>query len=454
MRKKIRWAAGRFLEGFRLGQFGPEVKILFLSRLLLSASFSLSFVFLPIYFERRGISLSIIGVLMAGNLMISALGNLLGGPLSDGLGSRKTIVWSVKLRVITTSLVSLIVYLERSPVILVVLYYANTFLGFLLHPAADSFVSKRIGTKSRQDAFSFMRVGINAGGAMGLALGGFLVPRVGYPSLFALTAAGTLINAFLLDRSLLRPGHTSPTPEKNAEAHPAPPPHINNEGRPQMIILPIDIWSKALKQKVWVSFCLWGLIASIAVSQLFGMMSLYLKHYRGQNESVIGLLFTVNCTMVVLLQAAVTRFLATYSLAMSLAIGMFFYGAGYLILGFATTMPWLIACIVMITLGEVIFMPGYLTMAANLALHLTSHRYQGTYIGMAQFVSVMGGLLASVMGGASLQHVGQIAPWLPWMAIAAIAVFSATGFLALQEATAPTEVVLVPKEAQTPPIKQ
>ena len=427
MRKRAWGALSRFVDNFRLGQYGPEVKILFLSRLLLSASFSLSFVFLPVYFERLGISLGIIGILMAGNILISALGNLLGGPLSDGFGARKTMALSVKLRAVTSSLVALVVHLRLSPILLVVLFYANTFLGFLLHPAADSFVSKRVGHKNRQDAFSFMRVGINAGGALGLALGGLLAARIGYAALFGLTALGTLVNAFLLEKGLLR--RQSQYGEIPLKGETSDQTRESTIIKKQIIILPVDIWSKAARQKVWFAFCCWGFVASIAVSQLFSMLTLYLTHYRGQNESSIGFLYTVNCSLVVILQAAVTRLLVSYSLANSMALGMAFYGAGYLLVGFATSVPALIVSIVIITLGEVIFLPGYLTMAANLALRLAPTRFQGTYIGMAQFVSVLGGLAASAIGGVSLQHVGRIAPWLPWTINAAIAVVSCAGFL-------------------------
>ncbi|MBI4063973.1 MAG: MFS transporter [Elusimicrobia bacterium] len=402
----------------------PRLQSLFWSRLLLAFAFGLSFPFIPIYFAARGLPLGVIGMLMAANLLASAFGHLAGGPLSDGLGSRLTMIASLRWRSIATMFLALLIFFNAEVSLVAGLILAASFIGHLFQPACDAYISSEVSFTQRSSVFSSMRVGINAGWALGPAVGGLLASHLGYGTLFALTAVLTGINALWLDRKLPVQPPVSPM----------------DRGHYRMGAL-VRFWAKSFDDPSWRFFVQIYFLGSLVYSQLFTMLGLYLSRYRGEPEAVIGLLFGWNGLLVVLTQIKVTKRLENIPLTLACCWGLVFYAMGYGLLSVIESIPMYFLAVTITTLGEVIHSPAANALTANLASQLGGSARQGSYIALAQSAGVLGSLAASVLTGYLLELAAPVHPSYPWLTIGTVALAASVSYLFLQKRITDKEIL-------------
>ncbi|MBI2070534.1 MAG: MFS transporter [Elusimicrobia bacterium] len=382
----------------------------------------MSFPFIPIYFEKRGLALGTIGLILAGNLVAHALGTLIGGRLTDDLGARKTMILSLRWRTGATVCLCAGILSHAPAPLIAAIVFGVTFVGHAFQPACDVYIASRFSYSDRNSAFSLMRVGVNAGWALGPAIGGLLAHALGYGALFLLTALLTLMNTRLLDQRL-------PFDPVKSDAPDIP-------SRP-----PFSVWLISLKNSVWRSFLAVNFLAAIAYSQIFTLLSLYCSRFQGQGEAAIGLLFGWNGVLVVATQLWVTRLFRNWALTAMNALGLAIYAAGYLLIAGASAWLGFFAAVTIVTMGEVIHSPALTALTANMASNYGGDNRQGLYVGLAQFTATLGSLAASVSGGYLLDHVGRMNSSLPWFVAAAVAMAAALGYHLLSRLITSREVL-------------
>ncbi len=165
----------------------------------------------------------------------------------------------------------------------------------------------------------------------------------------------------------------------------------------------------------------------------------------GTSDSV-GLIYAVNAFMAIVLQYPLLRFLAPrvrpFAL-LTLGVGLMSGGLGGVAL--AHSLPALVFCVIVFSLGALLVQPTQQTVTASLA----DPAALGSYFGLGSLALAIGGGLGNFSGGLLYGWGQQYAtPALPWLVFCAIGASAAVGLALLDRsrqrvaarslATAPT----------------
>jgi MFS family permease len=126
---------------------------------------------------------------------------------------------------------------------------------------------------------------------------------------------------------------------------------------------------------MWFSFSQW-----MSVLQIYSTSDLNLS------DSVPGLLFAVNAIMVVTLQLWVTSKMVKYRRSLVLMIGQLIVAGGFSLIFLANDLPSLVACIVVITIGELM----YMSIVSAIIADMSPEAERGLYMGFSGFIQSLG----------------------------------------------------------------
>ncbi|MCX6878819.1 MAG: MFS transporter [Verrucomicrobia bacterium] len=394
----------------------------------MTAGYAISFPFLAIYLStHRGVPMAWVGAFLAVSMLVASAAQFIGGEVSDAIGRRKVMVFSLALRSVLVAVIAWIVYSGTGLWAILVVHPLGMFIGSFFHPAARSWVADFVGPSRRLKAYGFLRMGNNAGWALGPALGGLLAEG-SYALLFVVTAGVYAVCTVIVALSIKDvPGAAS-----------------GKFSTPRL-----SDGVAILRNRQFLRFCVFSFTMCAVMSQLVVSSSLYSKEYLGLSETDIGLLFSINGLMVVALQYFVTRVLQRHCLTTGLAAGALFYAAGYLALGFAPAFWAAGMAMVVVTLGEMAVSPGLQALGANMAPRGEKGRYLGVQ-GVFQQV----GSAAGIFVGSNA--IGLISPMFqqgPWFMVALVAIVSSLGFLSLGRRLTPEQDGLRNPEAPASPVE-
>ena len=144
----------------------------------------------------------------------------------------------------------------------------------------------------------------------------------------------------------------------------------------------------------------------------------------GDNNAV-SWVYGVNSLMSIVLQYPLMRFTERYlSPASTLALGIGIMAIGLGAIAISPTLPMLLVCVALYSLGGLLASPSQQTVAANLA----NSAALGSYFGVAGLAIAVGGGMGSFSGG-TLYGLGQSLqqPYLPWLTFMGVGVI--TGIL-------------------------
>jgi MFS family permease len=341
-----------------------------------------------------------VGTVFALATLLSAGGRIVGGELADRRGRRAVVLSSVAVRSILLALLALGVQ-RGAPLWVVALpFLLSSIARGAYEPAADAMVADVIPPAERPRAYAAMRIGRNAGWAIGPALGG-AVGFGGFATL-ALAAAGLGFANLLLSARFL-----SETP------------HVSSAAR----FRPSDL-ALVLHDPLFRRLCLLTTGLFILFAQLLVSVSIDLASRVALTEQQIGWTYTLNGVMVVVLQATVTRLVPNARPGLVLAAGTLLNGIGFLTIGAATGLPMALAGMAIFTFGEMTTLPVSSALAADIAPADQRGRYLGAY---GVFMDVGHGL-GQIVGGAGLALAGP-GSWRFWWVMMVFASVLAAGFV-------------------------
>ncbi len=336
--------------------------------------------FLALYLHARGFAPSSISVVLASLAAGQFCAPFAGGYLADAIGRRNTIV----IALIGGATSMLMIYASDRLAALCLAAAAHGFLSFLFGPAANALITDLVTPAQRQITFSIFRLAINAGFALGPALGGVLF-GLGPGLIFYGDAATTLVFAFLAVRHLPHGLRTV----GGAVADPG-------------VILRswLEAASDAWHNRPFVRFYFSMLLMTVAFMQVFTVLSLHATA-RGLDPFAYGIAMGFNGLMVMVCELPMTHLTQRHSPPRVLALGLTVTGLGCAAFGAATSLGGFIAAMAVFTLGEMMTLPVSSTYASRLAPEEFRGRYfgvLGTIWGLGGLVSSLGPVFYSVMG--------------------------------------------------------
>ncbi len=314
--------------------------------------------FLSLYLvNAKGFTLPQVGWIMTSFGVGSLVGTWIGGRLTDSIGFYKVIVLSLLMGGIG----------------FVSLQFLDTFYGFCLgifflilmadayrpaiFVAAETYSKPGNVTRS----ITLIRLAINLGFSIGPLIGGIIIAKISYTSLFWIDGITCIIAGIGLF-VLLKPKKAKVSDPSEIKIR------VVKEG--------ISPYSNGL----FILFFVIMVAQTITFVQYFSVMPLYYERAHFLTEDLIGWLMFINGAIIVLFEMPLITWLERKKISKSIATfwGIFFLGLSYLVLNFT---PWsgiLIIGMLLMTLGEMIGS----AFSNALALNMAPKGRKGSYMGM------------------------------------------------------------------------
>ncbi|HEY3422580.1 MAG TPA: MFS transporter [Methanocellaceae archaeon] len=390
------------LPKLHIPEYDHRLWILFFGMGLNQFGMSIVMPFISIYlYYYQGISAALVGFAIFFSSFIGAIFQLVGGELCDRIGRRSTFVIGLVTLIASFLLLAWAVS-TKAPYTdyLLILSMTRVATG-LFRPIPNIIAADIVPPGKRLEAFALLRIGQNAGFALGPMVGGVMA-LLSYSSMFYFTAATSTVYLIII---LLFIKDTRTCAPKNK--------------------FTLGDIGNITKDRAFVAFCLLTLFVSVVYSQMYTPLSVYAKGFAGLSEPEIGMLFAVNGIMVVLMQFVVTRVMDRYSLTGSMGIGVLLYAIGFGLVAFSNSFLMLGLCVFIVTLGELSYMPPNTTLTANMSTEQNRGRYQG-FNGL---LNTLGFAIGPLLGGILIDWLGSAT----WLIVMASGVLGAIAFLYLKK---------------------
>ncbi len=349
--------------------FPRTYKVLVASALIENTAFGLIIPYLALFITLDvGLEEWKAGVVLAGYTVAGVPSMIIGGMLADKIGRRPVLLASLGLM----SLTMFMYFFANSFVTLMLLVLADSFVGSMYMPAANAMIADIVKPIDRPRAYSALRVAWNVGIVFGPVLGWLIVASQSIRVLFVFGAL-ILASAFVLNFIFIR------------------------ETRPEKITSTAITFRAVMsvrRDRPFLILCSLSAIFWFFFAQWVSVLPVYAFETLGISEEMFGILFAVSAVMVVTLQMWVTSQMVKFRRSVVLASGQLVASVGFGIIFLATDFLTLTGCIVVITLGEIL----YMSIISAIIADLSPETERGVYMGFSGMVQQIGSGLGFVVG--------------------------------------------------------
>jgi MFS family permease len=372
-------------------------KVLIASALIENMAFGLIIPLLTIYMVTDvGISESLSGVVLAGYTLSGIPGMIFGGMLVDKIGRRAVLLTSLGLM----SLTIFFYFYAFDFVTFLLVAMADSFVGSLYMPAANAMIADVIPPGDRPKAYSTLRIAWNVGMIFGPAAGTVIVAAYSIKVLF-LFGALILLGAFLMNLVFI----PETKPKDTGEAVTFRKCIAVSRDRPFLVI------------------CAMSAVLFLCMTQFMSALPLYMVADLGEPETSVGPLWTLSGLLIVFLQLWVTSQMVKFRRSLVLMSGQIVLGVGVGLIYLATDMLTLSACVIVITMGELIYMSILGAIVADMA----PEDKRGIYMGFSGFMQTMGWGVGMFLGLWMLDVLPQRDTM--WLIFGTVAVASSAAYI-------------------------
>lgn len=321
---------------------------------------------------------------------IYGVGALVTSPIAGRLCDRFGALRIVKLSLLLSGLVVLAFPLARSFAVILIMTMLWAVLSEAFRPAGMAITAELVPPEQRKPAFALSRLAINLGMSIGPAVGGFLA-TVSFPALFFVDGTTSILAGLVLV------GSSWPTVRQGT------PPAMRSETNVIASIRRPGVLSDGR--------FLYFLIALIPIMVVFfqhvAAMPLYLVRDLHLQQSIYGMLITLNTVLIILLEVPLNTAMAHWPHRRGLALGAFLCGAGFGGLAFATEVWGVAGTVVIWTLGEIILLPSTAAYVADMA----PPERRGEYMGLYMMTSSLAFTIGPWIGAEILERFGARVLW-------------------------------------------
>lgn len=398
-------------------RYPSQFWLMFFGMLLSTTGSSMIWPFQMIYItEKLHVDLAVVTMLIPFQSLSGIAASFIAGPIIDRTGRKGVMVLALILHGLTFILLSQANQLWQFGILLSMVGVFNP----LYRSASDAMMADLVPPENRVDAYSLLRMSNNLGVAIGPAVGGFIATQ-SYTLAFLCASVGMITYGLLI---LFRARET--LPQHAVAAIPM---------RARAAYAPV------FKDSHFLLFTLAFTFTSMCATLIWVLMGYYAKNNYQIPESQYGWIATTNALMVVFFQVWVTNRSKKFPPLRVITAGAVFYTIGAGSVALATGFWGFWVSMVIMTVGELIFMPTSTTYVANLAPADMRGRYMsifGLSWNTASGIGTpLGGFLNSNLGPKSIWYGGGL-----------IGVLSVIGFLALQRFSKRRQP-LTPSQPQT-----
>jgi len=343
--------------------------------------------FLALYLT-RSLSLSPVTVssLLASPLVTGLLASTVGGWFTDYVGRKPTIIVGLCFEV-----VSIVGLAFASSVKMAFILIALSGLSRAANPAIRAAIVDVVPQQHLSQAYAAQRVINNLAYSFGPVLGGVMGTVFSFTAVLTgdgvLTAAAAILIAIVVNDSKVMVS----TPQYSTT-------HTTG------------LWGfrGVLTDRMFLSTIGLLLLATAASFQLFTTLPIVWGHHGRLSYTDIGLLWSINALVVVMLQVPTTIFLERrLGQVEQLVWGTAVYAIGIFLLGVLSTFTLLAGSMLVLTLGEMIYRPASEAVAAQ----LSPEDSRGRYMAVFGWSSTLGRTMGPIAVGGLLMILPNIVVW-------------------------------------------
>ncbi|RWZ60852.1 MFS transporter [Halobacillus fulvus] len=367
----------------------------FLSRIVGSAVFP----FMAIYFTKEW-NAAIAGVLVLTQVLIQFLSGLYGGFLADLIGRKRLMVVGELLKV--AGFVGM--FLENSPwfTSAVVTYIMMLFVGVsggLVNPAAEAMLIDVSTKATRAFMYAVNYWAMNLSIMVGLMIGGWFFEDY-FTELLAVLIGMSLLTLWMTYALIIDTYKVSKQPSRKEYG----------------VVPLLKNYQKVVKDGAFLAFTIGG-IAILALEfqrnnfiavrleqdivtrsiDFFSIFSFELDGIR-----LLSLLTVVNTLMIVLFTGVISRWIRGKREEPIMYMGFILFGVGYAFLAFSEYIPGMFLAVVVLTIGELLYVPTRQSILAEIVDDTKRGAYMAFNGLVFQFGKMLGGLglvVGNVIGG-------------------------------------------------------
>ncbi len=339
---------------------------------------------------------------------MTVLATLVVGPVMDRFGRKRVMVASL---LVSSLCFFLLTRAETLPAFAAISVLRGLFAP-LFRVGADTMVTDLVAEEDRYSAFSLTRTSSNIGFAFGPAVGGFIAASSFTTSLWI--GSSVLGIAFLLSTFLLK--ETLPRKEALLEA----------EEKPSMG------YGQILRDKRFLVFLSGDMLVKMGMVMMFSLLSVYVKENFNILENRYGFIMTVNAFMAATLQVPATTLMRRFPAARVLPIGAVFYALGLGSVALGSRFEHFVISMVVMTIGELIFMPTAMATVAGLSPSDMRGRYMSVYSMTMGAAKGIGPFIGGILND-------QIAPSAIWLGAMVMCSMSAIVFVLVRHLLLPAK---------------
>jgi predicted MFS family arabinose efflux permease len=357
-------------------------------------------------------------------LFLYGAGSIVAAPIAGRLADRWGTTPLMRASLLCSGATLLLYPLARSTAAIAAVTITLAMVTESFRPAAMSFFAEMVAPARRKSAFAVYRLAINLGMAIGPAVGGILA-TISFRYLFLADGATSLAAGLILTSAAL-PRRPRLAPHRDAE-------HLSGATRRRLA-------TAAHADPHFLLFLAGVLPVIVVFFQHISSMPLFIVRNLGLPVSTFGLLFSLNCLLIVVLEIPLNAVTAHWPHRRTLAIGAILSGAGFGAMALARGFWGLAATVVLWTFGEMLFFPA----SAAYATDIAPDERRGEYSGIYTMVFSLGFAIGPWAGIFVLERAGARVLWGLTFVLGAIA---AATFLRLPEPARHSSVEALPDAA-------
>ncbi|HET7234363.1 MAG TPA: MFS transporter [Longimicrobium sp.] len=313
--------------------------------------------FLVLVLTQRGFSPAQAGMAAAAYGVGSLGAGIVGGQLADRIGRRRTIVLSM----FSSAAVLVGLWQAQGLALTIALAALSGVTAEMYRPASAALLADVTPPGRRVSTFAMYRMSINLGYAMGPAAAGFFATR--YPGVVFLGDAATSLLFGILVLFAVPRSADDVARKARAAAMTAP----------RVSLIP-----RILADHPFLVILAASLVSHVVYHQDIAVLPLEVRA-RGFPAQAYGVMMSLNGLTCLLLELPVASITSRLPPWLPMSTGVALMGVGLALTAVAPGLPWLMATVVVWTLGEIVWAPVSAAYVADLAPREVQGRYQSVF---------------------------------------------------------------------------
>lgn len=354
--------------------------------------------------DKFKIGMSTVGILFAAFSISGFVGSALGGALTDRMGRKGVIIFSLVL----SSLSALGMGLAPTIGIFIAVSVIVGTLSSIGGPAHEAVVADLLPEEKRAEGYGIIRVVFNLAVIIAPAVAGLLIAK-SYLLIFIVDAIISLISAAIVFFFL---------PETKPVAHP--------DHKPETMSQTFAGYGTVFKDVPFVAFIIMSVMTALIYMNFNTTLGVFLRDTHNIPPLGYGYLISMNAIIVVFFQFWVARKLEKYKPMLMVALGTAFYGLGFAMYGFTSTYMMFALAMIIITIGEMVVSPFQQSLVASFA----PEEMRGRYMAVSGLSWGMAFAVGPYLAGILLE--GSSPNWL-WYACGILGVITVIGYIVLDK---------------------